>query len=195
MMAKTTEKLSEGSKVVLANALRSEISEIEESRKAMIELFAGQAGIRTEGLTDTKYGWKITLSKNMLIVCIYPGRDTGLAAQPGTLDEFGLRPHPGELWEHVTYLGCFDGLDEEQDTPMLYYNCKAQNDKGNGIIKTRSVRKGQSFYSVECNGEGYCHTLENPGLQVNLRPIVLLIKMKNQDEVTRLERKDEAKRQ
>jgi len=105
---------------------------------------------------------------------IYPGMNTSIGADPKQLDDFGLRPHPNQIWEHVEHLGYPDG--EQDGGYSLVYKSRT---KYGDIVQEQYFAKGARFYSVQTDslGTGFWHMLEN----VSDRTIVLRITKLNKE--------------
>lgn len=119
---------------------------------------------------ETKFGKKTAGGYLQL----YPGRNTSMGADPSSLDEFGLRGHPNQVWEHVEHLGFLLGPLDANDYSLIYRS-RAKYGK---TTQEQCFAPGAKFYSVQMDfaRSGFWHILENTSFD---RTIVLKITKEN----------------
>ncbi len=116
---------------------------------------------------EAPYGYKRNLADGAVEIIINPGKSTGEGRKD--LDEDGLRPHPGEISEHVTVVGPGNGRE-------VIYRFRGPD----GNVEERCYGAGESFYSVETGTVGvlgYSHVLINPSEK---RAVLLRIRAEKQ---------------
>ena len=115
---------------------------------------------------ERDYGKKVEISSDTIsrvvrtvaTLFIDPHKSTSTGAQG--LDKEGLKPHPGIVLEQVTV------LEGEKNSVKYTYRHK------NGQISLVDFySQGDEFDSVNSNGKGYNHTIEN----VSDKPVVVTI--------------------
>lgn len=106
------------------------------------------------------------------LIVIDPQKDTatGYKSISHPLDSYGLRPHPGVVYEHVTHLGTPDTDDQGGDESLEYRFVTQEHG-----LQTQRFSKGSRFYSVQMDRDhtGWSHVLGN----VHTKPIMLEIEV------------------
>ena len=110
---------------------------------------------------ETPYGKKRNTAQNAVIIQIDPGKNTALGRKPEELDRSGLRGHPETLKETIRVLS--------GEPHSLKYTARAEHEEN---VNIKYFGPGEVFHSVESDGKGYWHTLENVS---KTKPIALEI--------------------
>lgn len=98
---------------------------------------------------DKGYGFKLSLATGRAIYVFAPGANSTVGVDPATLNENGLRGHPGTFSEHIKFLRFADKKEDDGTSPLIY-----RYQDGNGQLLGRSLGVGSEFFSVNDNGKG-----------------------------------------
>jgi len=106
--------------------------------------------------------------RGLTLLQIDPGKDTSIGARAEELDGYGLRGHPGILFEHVEHLGYFGSEQNDEYTLLYRFRAKTVDE----IIEQR-FKRDSKFYSVQTDEAktGYWHLLKNISNRVILLKI------------------------
>ncbi len=117
------------------------------------------------------YGTKLDLPDSApnvgrCLIIVEPGRDTAMGYNPEDLKE-GLRGHPGETFERITFVGQVAPRRARDQSDSLVYRYM----KEDGAVEEMNYKPGESFNSVQTDGRGYWHLLRN----TSDKPILLRV--------------------
>ncbi len=96
------------------------------------------------------------------MVILDPGADTGMSVGRDKKDKDNLRPHPDTTQEKMTVIDYVAPKSQRFTiaTIVRRFNTGAENDDG-VVVTDKPLGPGQSMLTVEENGAGYWHVIEN----------------------------------